>query len=134
MEGSSASRCWKCPGAHKIQFSKSVRRLYARHSESELFKRSRRDFSHGCIRVEDPTALAAWVLHADSRWTPQAIDAAIHGEQTITVDLPHPLTVVIIYGTAVVPENGEVHFLPDIYGYDARLKTALERLRPLPHS
>lgn len=100
----------------------------------ELFKRSRRDFSHGCIRVENPTALAAWVLHADSRWTPQAIDTAINGEQTITVALPHPLTVIIIYGTAVVPENGEVHFLPDIYGYDARLKTALERLWPLPHS
>lgn len=92
-----------------------------------LFARSRRDFSHGCIRVEDPAALAAWILRDTPSWTPQAIQNAMHGEDNHVVPLSHPLTVVIIYGTAVVQENGTVSFLPDIYGYDAALKEALLR-------
>ena len=38
--------------------------------EQELFAKSRRDFSHGCIRVERPADLAAWVLRNKPEWTP----------------------------------------------------------------
>jgi L,D-transpeptidase YcbB len=92
---------------------------------TELFSRSRRDFSHGCIRVEDPLALASWVLRDDPQWTSDSIRAAIFDEKTIRVTLERPIPVLIVYGTAVVMENGEIHFFDDIYGQDAVLERAL---------
>jgi murein L,D-transpeptidase YcbB/YkuD len=91
-----------------------------------LFQPSRRDFSHGCIRVEDPEALAAWALGGDPSWTPEAILAAMNGPANRRVDLSEPIQVVIFYTTAVVlPEDGRVHFAADIYGQDPRLDRAL---------
>lgn len=92
---------------------------------TELFSKSRRDFSHGCIRLEDPLGLAAWVLRDDLQWTPEAIRTAISGDKTIRVSLQKPILVLIVYGTAVVMEDGEVHFFDDIYGHDVTLKRAL---------
>ncbi len=97
---------------------------------TQLFSHTRRDFSHGCIRVEHPAALAEWLLRDLPGWTPEKIQDAMHGAATLTVNLPQPLTVVIIYGTAVVSPDGEIRFLQDIYGYDAKLKRALARPRP----
>ena len=91
----------------------------------ELFSRSRRDFSHGCIRVEDPVALAAWLLRDKPGWTADHIRAATLGDETFRVDLERPVPVLIVYGTAVVMEDGEVHFFRDIYGEDATLEQAL---------
>jgi L,D-transpeptidase YcbB len=91
----------------------------------ELFSRSRRDFSHGCIRVEDPVALAAWLLQDQPEWTADHIRAATLGEETFRVDLKRPVPVLIVYGTAVTMEDGEVHFFRDIYGQDAALEQAL---------
>ncbi|HET9283883.1 MAG TPA: L,D-transpeptidase family protein [Candidatus Angelobacter sp.] len=96
----------------------------------DLFERLRRDFSHGCIRLEDPAALSAWALHGNSHWEPQAINKAINGNATIDVHLPHPVNVVTFYATAMVDNNGEVHFSQDIYGYDAMLEKALAKGRP----
>jgi murein L,D-transpeptidase YcbB/YkuD len=93
----------------------------------ELFSRSRRDFSHGCIRVEDPVALAAWLLRDKPKWTADGIRAATLGEETFRVDLEKPVPVLIVYGTAVVMEDGEVHFFRDIYGQDAALEQSLLR-------
>ncbi len=91
----------------------------------ELFLRSRRDFSHGCIRVEDPVALAAWLLQDQPEWTADHIRAATLGDKTFRVDLKQPVPVLIVYGTAVTMEDGEVHFFRDIYGQDAALEQAL---------
>ena len=91
----------------------------------ELFSRSRRDFSHGCIRVEDPVALAAWLLQDQPGWTADRIRAATLAENTSRVDLKRPVPVLIVYGTAVAMEDGEVHFFRDIYGEDAALEQAL---------
>jgi len=91
----------------------------------QLFSRSRRDFSHGCIRVEDPVTLAAWVLRDQPKWTPESIRAAMDGEETVRIDVKTPIPVLILYATAVVQEDGEVQFFDDIYGYDADLERAL---------
>jgi murein L,D-transpeptidase YcbB/YkuD len=90
-----------------------------------LFSRARRDFSHGCIRVQDPVALAAWVLRDKPGWTVDKIRAAMNGDQTVQVNLDKPIPVLILYSTAVVEPDGEVRFFEDIYGYDAKLETAL---------
>ena len=91
----------------------------------QLFSQARRDFSHGCIRVEDPAKLAAWVLREKPEWTPQKIRAAMEGTETVTVELGEPIPVLVIYGTAAVMENGERRFFDDIYGYDKTLEEAL---------
>jgi len=93
----------------------------------ELFARARRDFSHGCIRVEDPLALAAWVLRDEPGWTLDRVRAAMDGSETIAVKLAHRTPVLVLYGTAVVAESGEVTFLDDVYGRDAALARALAR-------
>jgi murein L,D-transpeptidase YcbB/YkuD len=98
--------------------------------ERHLFQRARRDFSHGCIRVEDPAALAAWVLSDNPGWTPERIQAAMNGEQTLQVNLKHTIPVLVLYGTAFVQENGEVSFLEDIYSLDAQLQRALDGVHP----
>jgi L,D-transpeptidase YcbB len=92
----------------------------------ELFNRSRRDFSHGCVRVADPVGLAEWALAGQADWTRDKILAAMHGDTTTVVKLDRPIQVVLFYVTAVVmPEDGTVHFADDVYGHDARLMRAL---------
>lgn len=98
--------------------------------ERGLFLQFRRDFSHGCIRVEDPESLAAWLLREDSSWTPARIRASMNGARTFQVLLPRPVPVLILYGTAFVEENGEVRFYQDIYRQDAALERALAARRP----
>jgi len=87
-----------------------------------LFAESRRDFSHGCIRVEDPKALAEWVLRNNPDWTREKVDAAFAAEKQQQVNLPSPIPVLIVYGTAVTKEDGKTYFFDDIYGNDQKLE------------
>lgn len=91
-----------------------------------LFAEPRRAFSHGCIRVSDPVALAAAVLAGTpGDWTPEKIRAAMDGEATFQVKLAQPVHVLILYGTAIATEDGAVHFFDDLYGQDRRLEALL---------
>ncbi|HYL62926.1 MAG TPA: L,D-transpeptidase family protein [Candidatus Methylomirabilis sp.] len=98
----------------------------------ELFSKSRRDFSHGCIRVEDPLTLALWVLRNKPEWTADSIRSAMNGNETIRADLDTPIPIWVVYGTAVVLEDGQVRFFEDIYGHDAALERALAESSPTP--
>jgi murein L,D-transpeptidase YcbB/YkuD len=92
-----------------------------------LFARSRRDFSHGCIRVEDPVALAEWTLRGQDEWSKKKIQAAIDGKKDdIYVKIQRPINVTIMYATAAATANGQVHFFEDIYGHDVQLAKVLE--------
>jgi L,D-transpeptidase YcbB len=87
-----------------------------------LFSETRRDFSHGCIRVEDPKALAEWVLRNNPGWTRERIDAAFKTQQQQQVNLTYAIPVFIVYGTAIAEEDGRVFFFNDIYGFDTALR------------
>ena len=93
----------------------------------ELFAQSRCDFSYGCIRVEDPIGLAVWVLRSNAGWDEDHVRAAMQGNVTLRVNLKESIPAWMLYGTAVVQEDGEVHVLADIYGHDAALERALEQ-------
>jgi murein L,D-transpeptidase YcbB/YkuD len=95
-----------------------------------LFGRDRRDFSHGCIRVADPPALARWALGWQREaWPADRIAAAMQGADNVAVRLDASIDVAIFYLTAaVLPEDGAVHFAEDVYGHDARLSRALVAL------
>jgi murein L,D-transpeptidase YcbB/YkuD len=97
-----------------------------------LFSRSRRDFSHGCIRVEDPVALAAWSLREQPEWTVEKIKAAMEKGDSKTIVLKTPIPIMIIYSTVVVRDDGTVDFYDDIYGHDETLENALAAGYPYP--
>lgn len=99
----------------------------------ELFSRTRRDFSHGCIRVEKPAELTAWVLRNNSGWSVSRVKQAMEqGSDNVTVTLTQRVPVFIVYATALAYENGEVHFYDDIYGHDAKLAQVLSKGYPYP--
>ena len=95
-----------------------------------LFSKARRDFSHGCVRVEHPVQLAEWSLRGTDSWTQPKIRAAMHGLKTFQVNLNNPIPVLLVYATAVVLRNGEVHFASDIYLQDALLENRLAQGYP----
>ena len=91
----------------------------------ELFARSGRAFSSGCIRLERAMDLAAWVLQDQAQWTREAIDAVVESGATVTVVLRRPLPVLVLYFTAVAGESGTVYYRPDLYNRDAAVAAAL---------
>jgi murein L,D-transpeptidase YcbB/YkuD len=99
----------------------------------QLFARVRRDFSHGCIRLEDPPRFAEWVLRDQPEWTRKRIDDAMQGERPTQVNLKQKLRVVLFYDTVHVNSENVVHFVDDIYGHDRELDAALLRGYPYPY-
>lgn len=91
----------------------------------ELFKESVRTFSHGCIRVSDPVALAVHVLRDTGDWSAEQVREAMNGSATRHVALAHPIPVLILYGTAFATEDGKISFFADVYGHDRELAARL---------
>jgi len=101
--------------------------------EQEFFSKSRRDFSHGCIRLEKPAEMAVWVLRDNpGNWNMERVRAAMNGAPNQQVNLTHPIPILIVYGTVIVSEDGVVHFYDDIYGQDAKLEAVLDKGYPYP--
>jgi murein L,D-transpeptidase YcbB/YkuD len=98
----------------------------------EFFSKTRRDFSHGCIRLEKPADLAAWVLRNNPGWNADRVRAAMNGSPNQQVNLARPIPVLIVYATVIVTEDGTVHFYDDIYGHDATLEKVLDKGYPYP--
>ncbi|WP_054773972.1 L,D-transpeptidase family protein [Methylogaea oryzae] len=89
--------------------------------QQRLFLRTRRDFSHGCIRVEDPASLAEFVLKKQDGWDKERIESSMKGDKSFTLRLGAAVPVYIFYTTALADEQGQVQFYPDIYGQDTKL-------------
>lgn len=97
-------------------------------SARNLFDATRRDFSHGCIRVEKPVDLAMFVLSEDPEWTESRIRSAMTDGQHETVSIEAAVDVYIVYLTATVDENGRAVFFEDLYDRDARLEQLLSSI------
>lgn len=96
-----------------------------------LFSRDKRDFSHGCIRLQDAPRMAEHVLSTEQGWDRERIDKQIASGDWRNVTLSAPLDVYILYATAVVDrETGEVRFFDDLYGHDTKLAQALAAVYP----
>jgi murein L,D-transpeptidase YcbB/YkuD len=95
----------------------------------DLFNKTVRAFSSGCIRIEKPLELAEYLLRADPKWTRAALIAAIDKSVEQTVRLPEPIAVHVLYCTAWVDEDGVLQLRDDIYGRDQAI---LEGLREPP--
>ncbi len=104
---------------------------------TELFSKSRRDFSSGCIRLEKPAELASFLLRnqldGQQPWTLELVQKAMDGgKDNRQVNLATKIPVLILYVTAVAEEDGTVHFFDDIYGHDQRLNAVLAKGPPYP--
>ncbi len=102
-----------------------------------LFSRQRRDFSHGCVRVQHPDQLAVWVLDGQKDkgedWDLDHVNAAMNsGDDNKQVSLKTQLPIVIFYLTAHIDQDGKVDFFDDIYGYDKDLDETLKKGPPYP--
>jgi murein L,D-transpeptidase YcbB/YkuD len=105
--------------------------------EMNLFNLTRRDRSHGCVRLNDAEKMANWVLTGQSEWDAGKIhDAMFGGDENNNkqVNLKTPLPVVIGYFTAMADEDGSIHFYDDLYGYDKELEAALNKGIPYEQS
>ncbi|HJO35987.1 MAG TPA: L,D-transpeptidase family protein [Gammaproteobacteria bacterium] len=99
----------------------------------QLFSRTDRAFSHGCIRVERPVALAAQVLaHSNPGLDEDTIRQAIAAGERREFVLEAPVPVFILYWTALVNAEGELEFHQDIYDIDGKLAQALSALDARP--
>jgi murein L,D-transpeptidase YcbB/YkuD len=98
--------------------------------DDALFSRARRDFSHGCMRVERPVALARWVLDDPRGWSDRRIQAAMNARSERFVTLDAAIPVHVGYFTVWVDEDGTARFLPDVYGHDEAQLELLRRGTP----
>lgn len=89
-----------------------------------LFRRTQRDFSHGCIRVENPNKLALFVLQGHPEWDDTKIHNAMAANKPNIVNIKQSIPVLIFYTTALVTATGTA-FYPDIYDHDSTLQSAL---------
>ena len=89
------------------------------------FDRSRRDVSHGCVRLEKPLDLAAKVLGPNGDWPAQKIDTAVKSTDTQRVALKQSQPVYLFYFTAF-DDGRQLSFSPDVYGWDAKLLRLLD--------
>jgi murein L,D-transpeptidase YcbB/YkuD len=120
---------WNALGRVKFMFPNHFD-VYIHDTPSrELFEKTVRTFSSGCIRIEKPLQLAEYVLAGDPKWNSEALLAALEIGQEQTVRLPAPIPVHVLYWTAWVDSSGAVQFRKDIYERDWRV---LEALRSKP--
>jgi len=95
-------------------------------SAPQLFNYTNRGFSHGCIRVSDPRALAYFLLEDQyGNWSAERIDAAYNSSSRKVIQLSNPIPVHITYQTSWVDKDGTIHFNVDVYARDKKLDKAL---------
>jgi L,D-transpeptidase YcbB len=92
----------------------------------ELFNKTSRTFSSGCIRIQYPEELALYLLKDDPRWNQEKLRKTLDTMKEQSIRLPSPVPVHLLYWTVFVDKDGVVQFRNDIYGRDVRLAKALE--------
>jgi len=97
-----------------------------------LFNMTRRAFSSGCIRIEKPMELAAFLLQNNSKWSLEKLVAAVNRKKNKTIFLSDPIKIYILYWTAWVDKDGIINFRDDIYGRDRQLNIALNEKATSP--
>lgn len=112
-------------GRVKFLFPNSYAIYFHDTPAKTLFEQNKRAFSHGCIRLAEPTWLANYLLRNQSEWTESRINDAMYAGEEKWVTLSEPVPVAITYFTAWTDSEGKVHFREDIYGHDKELAARL---------
>jgi len=89
-------------------------------NQRDAFNRDARWLSSGCVRLEDPESLARLLV------PPEDLTAALETRKNRTIWLKKKVPILMVYQTVWVDDSGQVNFAPDIYGYDARMRSIME--------
>jgi murein L,D-transpeptidase YcbB/YkuD len=108
-------------GKVKFLFPNSFNIYFHDTPAKSLFNKDKRAFSHGCIRLSDPTRLAEYLLRDMPEWTPEKMSDAMNSGKERFVKLKKSVPVIITYYTAWVDEAGILNFRDDIYKHDEHL-------------
>jgi murein L,D-transpeptidase YcbB/YkuD len=112
-------------GLVKFLFPNSYN-IYLHDTPSKsLFNDSTRAFSHGCIRVQEPAKLAAFLLKNDKAWDSSKISIAMHSGKEQYDTLTNKVPVFIAYFTAFTDRDNRLNFKKDIYHLDEKLAALL---------
>jgi len=90
-----------------------------------LFGETKRTFSHGCIRVQEPKKLAQFLLRNDANWDSLRITKAMNAGKEQFYNVKEPVPVFIGYFTTWVDRDGKLNFRNDVYGHDKKMKERL---------
>ena len=112
-------------GRVKFMFPNSYSVYLHDTPSTELFDRSERAFSSGCIRIDDPLKLAELLLNDAQQWSREAIERVVESGKTQTIFLSKPVAVLVLYWTAEELQDGTVRFRKDIYGRDGQILKSL---------
>lgn len=125
-------RLRQAPGPHnalgqvKIMFPNSHNVYLHDTSDKSLFDSEQRMFSSGCVRVQNPLDLAAWILEDTPNWDRLTIETVVNSGNETRVDLSSNVPVYVVYLTTVTNSCGDVTYLTDIYERDVAVLTALQ--------
>jgi L,D-transpeptidase YcbB len=108
-------------GKVKFLFPNSFNIYFHDSPHKELFKKSQRAYSHGCIRLAGAKKLANYLLKDNAEWTSSKIEEAMNSGKEKFVKIKDPVPVFIHYYTAWVDENDVLQFRKDIYGHDKKI-------------
>jgi murein L,D-transpeptidase YcbB/YkuD len=119
---------WNALGKLKFVFPNKYS-VYMHGTPSQgSFKRRERSFSHGCIRLSDPPALAGFILKdQQGQWTDEKIAEIYNQDSRKVIRLSQPVPIHITYQTSWVDKDGTINFNNDTYARDAKLHQALNR-------
>ncbi|MGH9581681.1 MAG: L,D-transpeptidase family protein, partial [Bryobacteraceae bacterium] len=114
----------------RIRFNFPNKFLVYQHDTPDkyLFKRAKRDYSHGCMRVQNPLEYAAKLLSLElpqDHYTPARLEG-MYGSNEININFPRPIPVDLTYQTAFVDQDGKLQFRDDVYGRDAKMIAILK--------
>ncbi len=114
----------------RIRFNFPNRFLVYQHDtpDKHLFAHTKRAYSHGCMRVQDPAKYAEIMtgLGMPGKGYTQEQIRGMYGHSEIDLRFSNPIPVHITYQTAFVDESGHLQIREDIYGRDAQTLAALK--------
>jgi murein L,D-transpeptidase YcbB/YkuD len=123
---------WNSLGRIKFVFPNKFAVYLHDTPSQELFEKTPRTFSAGCIRLENPIELVKYLLQGDPDWTQEKIYAAINKNIEQNIPVPNPIHIHLLYWTAWANDDLIVQFRSDIYGRDKRLDSAYEQTLSIP--
>ena len=120
------SGAWNALGSVRIDMPNPHSVYMHDTSHKEHFSADYRFQSSGCTRVQDPRALAAWLLADTPGWGRREIDAGIAKGERTDIRLAHKVPVAWIYLTGWATRDSVVHFRDDVYGHDDKPALAID--------
>ncbi len=118
---------WNALGRIKFGFPNKYSVYMHDTPTKDLFAHNKRDFSHGCIRLSNPLALAIFALEDQGQgWTKEKVESYFYSDKRMIIRLTSPIPIHITYQTTWVDKDGRIHFNKDIYGRDEKLYKELQ--------